>query len=105
MPIPKVLERALKSDETLFNRIIFFICGLFFSAIFFLVMLKFLGTWGVYSALAVSGTLNIWLKSHRKQKRLTNSFNNGLITFNIIVIVAALFIFIVFFGALQNLLN
>ncbi len=105
MPIPKILERAVKSDTTLTNRIIFFLCGIFFSAIFFLTMLKLLGTNGVYLALAISVALNVWLKKNRKDKMLTNSFNNGLITFNILSVSLALIIFIVFFGAIQNLLN
>ncbi len=105
MPIPKAITRALKNDTTLSNRIFFFVTGVFFSAIFFLIMLKFLGTWGVYLALAMSICLNVWLKKHRKQKMMTNAFNNGLITFNIIVTIAAVVILIVFFGAIQTLLS
>lgn len=105
MPIQKIVQRAVHSSETLTNRIIFFVAGLLLSAIFFGLMLKTLGTWGIYLALGASGVLNYWLKKHRRTNIYKNAFNNGLITFNIILIVGTLLIFIVFFGALQNLLN
>lgn len=105
MPIQKIVQRAIHSSETLTNRIIFFVAGLLLSIIFFALMLKFFGTWGLYLYLACSGMFNYWLKKHRRQNIYKNAFNNGLITFNIILVIGTLLIFIVFFGALQNLLN
>ena len=105
MPIQKIIQRAIHSSETLTNRIIFFVTGLIISTMFFALMLKVLGIWGVYLALAGSLSLNYWMKKYRRQNIYKNAFNNGLITFNILLIVISLIVYIVFFGAIQNLLN
>lgn len=105
MPIQKIIRRALHSSETLGNRIIFFLAGLFLSAIFFLLMLKALGSWGIYIALATSFTLNYWLKKHRRHKIYLNALNNGLLTFNVLTALILILLLIVFYGAAQNLLN
>jgi hypothetical protein len=99
------MQRALKSDATLANRITFFLSGVFISAILFLTALKVMGNNGVFLALLVSVCLNVWLKKHRKTRIYTNSFNNGMITFNFLLVIGTVVIFVVFFGALQNLLN
>jgi len=105
MPIQKIVQRALHSSETLGNRIIFFLAGLFLSAIFFLLMLKSLGSWGIYIALGASFTLNYWLKKNRRAKIYLNSLNNGLLTFNVFTVIVLILIMVVFYGAAQNLLN
>lgn len=109
MPIQKIVKRAFENSPTLSNRVIFFLTGIFLSAIFFLILLKFLGTFGVFLALGISIGMNIWLKKkHRqtqKERIYTNSFNNGLITFNVIIVSVTIIIFVLFYGAAQNLLN
>jgi hypothetical protein len=68
-------------------------------------MLKALGSWGIYIALAASFTLNYWLKKHRRNKIYLNALNNGLLTFNVLTALILILLMIVFYGAAQNLLN
>jgi hypothetical protein len=100
-----ILKRFYSQTDRFFTRLMIFTTGIFLSAIFFLFMLKTLGSWGIYLALGTSIILNIWLKKNRPKDFLLNSLNNGLITFNIITIISGLAIMIVFFGAAQSALN
>lgn len=105
MPIQKVIQRALHGSENVTNRVIVFVVAIFLSAIVFLIMLQTIGAWGIFLSLAASAVLNTWLKKHHRNHLYINTFNNGLITFNLLLVISAIAIFILFFSVVQNALN
>ena len=100
-----VVARALHGTDKLFNKIICLISGIFLSAIFFLIMMKFLNSWGIYLGLSASIALNIWLKRKYKKVTLLNAFNNGVIIFNVITSIILVVVAVLFLTTVQNALN
>ncbi|MCC6643405.1 hypothetical protein IT411_01530 [Candidatus Peregrinibacteria bacterium] len=88
-----------------FNNIIAFFTGLLFTAIFFLILLKLLLMYGVYLGLGLSFFFSFWLKRRYHNQPLVIAFANGILTLDIITLIAGVIIMIVFFSAVQNLLN
>lgn len=97
--------RLYSQTDRLTTKIGIFTSGLLLSAIFYLFMLKLWHNWGLYLALALSGSLNIWLKLKHRKAFFLNTLNNGLITFNIITVLCSLIIVILLIGAGQSALN
>jgi hypothetical protein len=93
------------NPSKLLNQIIGFFMGLFVSAIFFFLILKLLGGWGIFVALLIGFAVNYWLKQKFSQHYLLKIFNIGLFTFNIITTVTGLVAYVVFYSAMQNLLS
>lgn len=88
-----------------FNNFFAYFTGLLFTAIFFLIMLKFLLIWGIYLGLGLSLFASFWLKRRYPKQQTVLSFANGILTLDIITIITSIVLFIVFFSAIQNLLS
>lgn len=99
-----IITRALHGTDNFFNKLIVFISGLFVSAIFFLILLKLLNAWGIYLGLGLSAAINLKLKQKHRARPYLNTFNNALITFNIITIILLISL-VIGFGAIQNILR
>lgn len=88
-----------------FNNFFAYFTGLLFTTIFFLILLKLLMVWGIYLGLAASFFASFWLKRRYPKQQTVLSFANGILTLDIITIIISVVLFIVFFSAIQNLLN
>ena len=93
--------KIIKSTENLLNKIVAFFSGLFITAIIFLMILKVFNGLGVFIALIIGFSLNFLLKKISSKQPLINSFNNGILTFNIITTVIGLIVY--FFIALYKI--
>jgi len=92
--------------SNLLNKIMAFFTGLFLSAIFFFLILKLIGTWGILLALIIGYAVNFLLfKKYRKTGSNWCFLNYGLFSFNIITSIAGIVAYVVFYSAMQNLLN